>query len=157
MPIDRILAAVPLIAVPAMLFAQEPSLGPDQRAAITAQRIAAAIGLDDKGRDKATELLLQGETEVAALRAQCAELHREIDAVIGSYLEQFAVTLEADQAARLEALMASGTLSGCRMGPAVAAAPEAPPTKTRAATSNTAEAPGTSGADEPKPAKGKAE
>ncbi|MCC6401708.1 MAG: hypothetical protein IT227_13170 [Flavobacteriales bacterium] len=107
-------SAVFLIAAPMLLLAQEPaSFTPEERAAMTARRIAAAIGLDERATDKATGLLIDGEHQVAELRARMDETQREIDAQLIPYFEQLSVTLEPDQAAKLEALLASGALSGC--------------------------------------------
>ncbi len=102
MRLSPALSALLLLAVPVVL-----------RAAMTARRIAAAIGLDERATEKATGLLIDGEHQVAELRARMDETQREIDARLIPYFEQLAVTLEPDQAARLEALRASGALSGC--------------------------------------------
>lgn len=116
MRLFRALSAALLIAAPAALLAQEPaSLTPEERAAMTARRIAAAIGLDERSTEKATGLLIEGEHQVAELRARMDETQREIDALLIPYFEQLAVTLEAEQAAKLEALRASGALRGCCM------------------------------------------
>ena len=110
----RALFVVPLVAAPWLLLAQESaSLKPEERAVMTARRIAAAIDIDDRAIDKATGLMVEGEHEVAELRERMEEIQREIDARLNPYFEQFAVTLEPDQAARLEALIASGALRGC--------------------------------------------
>ncbi len=157
MTLDRTCMVALLVTMPTMLFAQEPkTLGPDERAAITAQRIAVAIGLDEQATGKIAELLLQGEQEVADLRAQCEELHREIDGRLLPYFEQMAANLEADQAARLEALMASGALGGCRMEAAPATAPASSATRKGTSAPNAATAP-SDGGEERKPAKGRTE
>lgn len=119
----RLLFALLIFSAPALLHAQGPApLTPEERAAMTARRIAAAIGLDERSTEKATGLLIEGEHQVAELRARMDETQREIDARLIPYYEQLAVTLEAEQAAKLEALRASGALRGCCME-ATAASP----------------------------------
>ncbi|MBK9276147.1 MAG: hypothetical protein IPM49_16625 [Flavobacteriales bacterium] len=119
----RVLFALLIFSAPALLHAQGPApLTPEERAAMTARRIAAAIGLDERSTEKATGLLIEGEHQVAELRARMDETQREIDAQLTPYFEQFAVTLEAEEAAKLEALRASGALRGCCME-ATAASP----------------------------------
>lgn len=123
-----VLSVAFLLAAPDMLVAQGPAvITPEERASLTARRIAAAIGLDERGTEKATGLLIDGEHQVAELRARMDETQRTIDAMLIPFYEQLATSLEPDQAAKLEALRASGALRGCCLeGPVQAGGQEQP-------------------------------